>query len=333
MTVPYTFGRDPNALFLSDAQISFEYAIIAQPLWAWSMATIKISFALLLLRIEQVSAWRRFLWALITLHIVAAVVNTLGIFLQCTPFEKSWDLLNVVHGSCWSKRAQSISTIVISVINIITDFVFAALPIGFLRKVHSPMRERLFVGILMGLGVPAGVASTIKITTATQFGRARDTINEGVVIGMRSVIGEQTGLIAISVPCLSSPVHRVLHTFGGLRTRIRHYRKPHRYGRTYELKEDLADNLRSRSHLSTTTGRGSDVGLKQINHRTEHSADEMGFDSPTQRPCEIWCTKEVMVDHDSLSQMLTNEWPDRGPRAVLIDHDFSHRDVEMGRAI
>jgi VanZ family protein len=167
---------------------------------------------------HRVSAWRRFLWALITLQIVAAVFNILGIFLQCIPFEKFWDLLNVVHGSCWSTRAQSIRTIVMSVINIITDFVFAALLIGFLRKVHSPMRERLFIGMLMGLGVLAGVASTIKITTATQFGRTRDTINESVVIGMWPVIEEQIRLIAISVPSLSSPVHRVLHTFGGLRT-------------------------------------------------------------------------------------------------------------------
>jgi hypothetical protein len=234
MTVPYTFGHDPNAFFLSNAQVSFQYAIIAQPLWAWSMATIKISFALMLLRIEQASTWRRFLWAMIIVQIVVAVFNTLGIFLQCIPFEKSWDLLGVVPGSCWSKRAQSISTIVVSTINIITDFVFAGLPIGFLRKVQRPIRERLVVGILMGLGVFAGVASIIKITAASQFGRTGDTINESVMIGMWSVIEEQIGLIAISVPCLRSPVQRVLHTFGDLRTRIRHYGKSRHYGRAFE---------------------------------------------------------------------------------------------------
>jgi hypothetical protein len=56
MTVPYVFGHDPNAFFLSDAQVAFKYAVIAQPLWAWSMATIEISFALMLLRIEQILA-------------------------------------------------------------------------------------------------------------------------------------------------------------------------------------------------------------------------------------------------------------------------------------
>jgi hypothetical protein len=302
-------------------------------LWAWSMAAIKISFALMLLRIEQASAWRRFLWAMIALQIVVAVFNTLGIFLQCIPFEKSWDLLGVVPGSCWSKRTQSISTIVVSVINIITDFVFATLPIGFLRKVQRPIRERLVVGILMGLGVFAGVASIIKITAATQFGRTGDMINESVGIGMWSVIEEQIGLIAISVPCLRSPVQRVIHTFGGLRTRIRHYGKPRHYGRTYEPKVDSRDNHKSRSHLSTTIDRGSDVELKQASQRTERSADAMEMDSPIKRPCEIWCTKEVMVDHDSLSQMPMHEWPDSGPRAVWMDHDFSHRDVEAGRAI
>jgi hypothetical protein len=333
MTVPYTFGQDPNVFFLSDAQVSFKYAIIAQPLWAWSMATIKISFALMLLRIEQASKWRRFLWAMVALQIVVAMFNTLGIFLQCIPFHKSWDLIGSVPGTCWSKRAQSISTIVVSVINIITDFVFSALPISFLRKVQRPVRERVVVGILMGLGVCAGVMSIVKITAATKFGRTNDTINESIMIGTWSVIEELIGLIVICVPCLRSPLQRAVQTFGGMTTRVRQYGQTHGYGRTYEPGEQEMESHKSRSRFSVVMDRGSDIGLKLASHRSDRSNDDVPWTSPTKRPCEIWCTKEVMVDHDRLSRMPSSEWPHSGPDAVWTNHDFSLKDVEPGRAM
>ncbi|KAF2822440.1 hypothetical protein CC86DRAFT_423622 [Ophiobolus disseminans] len=320
MTVPYTFGHDPNAFFLSDAQTSFKYAAIAQPLWAWSMATIKISFALMLLRIEQARRWRQFLWAMIVVQILLGIYNTLTIFLQCVPFYKAWDLVGAVPGTCWSRRAQSVSTIGVSTINILTDFIFALLPISFLRKIQRPVRERVVIGILMGLGVFAGVASIIKITAAAQFGATNDPVSESVKLGLWSVIEELVGLIVICVPCLRSPFQHALHAFGGITTRLRHYGQSRGYGRTYDGKEEGKEgDSRSRSQSRLT-----DIGYKLEDVRPEVNI---------QRPGEIWCTKEVMVDHDRLSRMPSPDWPNRGPDAVWVDHDFSLRDVEMGKAL
>jgi hypothetical protein len=323
----------PNTFFLSNAQVAFKYAIVAQPLWAWSMATIKISFALMLLRIEQTLSWRRFLWSMIILQIVIGVYNTIGILLQCVPIYKAWDLTGTVPGSCWSKDAQSTSTIVISVINIITDFLFAGLPINFLRKIQRPIRERIIVGMLMGLGVFAGISSIIKITAAAQFGRTGDTINESITIGMWSVIEELVGFIVICVPSLRSPVQRALHTFNGLTTRIRHYGPPRGYSTPYDPNERVKEATRSRSRLSIIMERGNDLGIKLGSLRTDRSEREGSLESPIKRPCEIWCTKEVMVDHDRLSRMPSSEWPNGGPEAGWVEHGFLVGEGEVGRAL
>jgi hypothetical protein len=330
MTVPYTFGSAPDSFFLSNAQVAFKYAIVAQPLWAWSMATIKISFALMLLRIEQTLSWRRFLWAMIILQIVIGIYNTIGILLQCVPIYKAWDLIGSVPGSCWSKEAQSTSTIVISVINILTDFIFAGLPINFLRKIQRPRRERIIVGLLMGLGVFAGISSIIKITAAAQFGRTGDVLDESINIGMWSVIEELVGFIVICVPSLRSPVQRAVQNVSGITTRLRQYRG---YGVPYDPNEQVKEATRSRSRLSIIIERGNDLGIKLGSLRTDRSEREGSLESPIKRPCEIWCTKEVMVDHDRLSRMPSSEWPNGGPEAVWVDHDFSLMDVEVGRAI
>jgi hypothetical protein len=328
MTVPYTFGMAPTSFFLPDAQVAFKYAVVSQPLWAWSMATIKISFALMLLRIEQTLSWRRFLWAMIILQIVIGVYNTIGTLLQCVPIYKAWDLTGTVPGSCWSKEAQSTSTIVIAVLATITDFLFAALPINFLRKIQRPLRERIIVGVLMGLGVFAGISSIIKITFAAQFGRTGDMLDESVTIGMWSVLEELIGFIVICVPSLRSPVQRAVHTFSGMTSRM------HRgYAVPYDPNEQVKEATRSRSRLSIIMERGNEMGIKLGSLRTDRSEREGSLESPIKRPCEIWCTKEVVVDHDRLSRMPSSEWPNGGPDAVWQDHDFSLVDVEVGRAM
>jgi hypothetical protein len=336
MTVPYTFGDDPNTFFLSDAETSFKYAVIAQPLWAWSMATVKISFALMLLRVEQAHRWRKFLWAMIVVQLIVGFYNTLTILLQCVPLHKAWDLVGAVPGTCWNRRAQSTSTIGVSVINIITDFIFALLPISFLRKIQRPVRERMVIGILMGLGVFAGIASIIKITVAAQFGRTGDMINESVLIGKWSVIEELVGLIVICVPCLRSPFQRAVQTVTGVTTRMRHYSQSRGYGRTYETREvpqEDGGRIRSRSRLAAMLEDSNDAGFKLEGMRDERSSQGSPYGDAIKRPCEIWCTKEVMVDHDRLSRMPSYERPHGGADAVWMDHDFSLRDVEMGRAL
>ncbi|KAH7092536.1 hypothetical protein FB567DRAFT_239799 [Paraphoma chrysanthemicola] len=332
LTVPYTFTSSPTTFFLSNAETAFKYAIISQPLWAWSMSLLKISFALMLLRIEQTLTWRRFLWFMIAVQVVVGVYNTLGIVLQCVPLRKAWDLVGVVQGKCWSKETQGTSTIVVAAINIITDFVFSLLPITFLRKIQRPMRERVVVGVLMGLGIFAGVVSIVKISVAAQFGRTGDMINESILIGMWSVIEELVGLIVICVPCLRSPFQRAVQSVAGVTVRMRRYGMSRSYGRTYEASEGPKERSRSRSRLAAMLEGSNDSGFKLERVRNESSGPSSPNGDVIKRPCEIWCTKEVMVDHDSLSRMPSYEQARGGPDAVWMDHDFSLKDVEMGRA-
>jgi hypothetical protein len=296
------------------------------------MATIKISFALMLLRIEQIQGWRRFLWAMIVLQITIAVYNTIGILVQCIPIEKAWDLVGAVPGSCWTKEAQSNSAIVVAIFSAMTDFVFAALPINFLRKIQRPVRERAIAGVLMGFGVFAGIASIVKIAAAAQFGRTGDMIDESVNMGMWSAVEELVGFIVICVPCMRPAAQRAAQTFSGMTTHVRHYGQRHCYGKTLNADEEIRESSRSRSRLSMIMERGNDLGLKLGSLRTDRSDNEGLWGNSVQRPCEIWCTKEVMVDHDRLSRIPSSEWPNGGPNAVWMDRDFSLQDVEIGRA-
>ncbi|KAG9194292.1 hypothetical protein G6011_04327 [Alternaria panax] len=235
--MPYTFTHQPDAFFLSESQEAFHKASIAQPIWAWSMVFVKVFFALMLLRIPPSKHLRGFLWGMIVLQITLGVYNTLATLLQCVPVHKAWDLLGTVPGRCWSRQAVRTSSITVSVIHIMTDFMLALLPISFLRHIQRPIRERVIVGALMGLGFFAGVASILKILAAMDFGKTGDQMNESITIGMWSVIEELVGFIVICVPCLRSPFQRILQYCGVVSVRIRQHTLTHGYGRTHESNE------------------------------------------------------------------------------------------------
>ena len=152
------------------------------------MVFVKMSFALMLLRISPSKLLRRFLWGMIVLQITLGVYNTLATLLQCVPVRKAWDLLGTVPGRCWSSKAVRISSITVSVIHVLTDFMLALLPISFLRRIQRPIRERVIVGVLMGLGFFAGIASVLKIVAAMDFGKTGDQLNESITFGMWSGI-------------------------------------------------------------------------------------------------------------------------------------------------
>jgi hypothetical protein len=294
------------------------------------MVFIKVSFALMLLRISQSKLLRHFLWVMIALQITLGVYNTLATLLQCVPVHKAWDLTGTVQGRCWSKKAVAISSIVVSVIHLLTDFMLALLPISFLRKIQRPFRERLVVGALMGLGFFAGIASIIKIVAAIDFGRDSDPMNASINIGMWSIIEELVGFIVICIPCLRSPFQRVLTYCGVLSVKIRQHTFTRGYGSGY-IKHVLRST--SQSRLATIEG-DTESGFKMKELRSEQSEEsEVPWRASTNESGsgrgEIWCTKEVMVEHDRISRMPNQERVYGGPVAGWRDEGF---DFDLGHA-
>ncbi|RYO70744.1 hypothetical protein AA0113_g2973 [Alternaria arborescens] len=327
--MPYTFTHRPDTFFLSDSQEAFHKASIAQPIWAWSMVFVKVSFSLMLLRISPSKPLRRFLWGMIVLQVTLGVYNTLATLLQCIPVRKAWDLLGTVPGRCWSSKAVRTSSITVSVIHILTDFMLALLPISFLRRIQRPIRERVIVGALMGLGFFAGIASILKIVAAMDFGKTGDQLNESITIGMWSVIEELVGFIVICVPCLRSPFQRALQYCGVISVRIRQHTLTRGYGRTYESDGLDKRYVRSQSQSRLATIEGDvESSFKMKDLGTEASEDEMQWRNSTQETSsgrgEIWCTKEVVVQHDPISRVPSHEHMQGGVEEAWKELDHSH---------
>lgn len=294
LTVPYTFGGDPSTFTLADVIYSNKLAILSQPIWAWSMAAIKVSVAGMLLRLERRKVVRQFLYVMIVLQVAVCIYSTIAAVIQCIPLNAAWDLLGLVKDArCWSKQAIRVNSICVSSFNIVTDVILALMPVTFLRKVQIPVRERVVIAILMGLGVFASAASIVKAVIAANFGKTDDPNLEGISIGTWSVVEEQVAFIAACIPCLRKPFQQVLQHFGLVTSISGSTAKksgPSGYGRMNGHSKGFSNSngaIKMKSLTSSHAQSEEDILAEARNNK------EAGV---TVAESEIWRTTEVRVD-------------------------------------
>ncbi|PCD23837.1 hypothetical protein AU210_015353 [Fusarium oxysporum f. sp. radicis-cucumerinum] len=208
----------PRLITESQVTWSRKYAFLAIPIWGIAMMFIKVSIAMMMHRIQPtVLWWRVFCFFIMGILIAYGVANTFFILLQCRPLEASWDtsLLETVQGaSCLPQTGIHIMSNIGSGINIATDIMLSLAPTLFLWKLKRPLKEKILVGALMGLGMFASVASIVKATLVKEFGMAKDAWALTNSIATWTALEQILIMIASSAPFLKPLVQSALHRMG-----------------------------------------------------------------------------------------------------------------------
>ncbi|PVH94435.1 hypothetical protein DM02DRAFT_479275, partial [Periconia macrospinosa] len=213
-SVLYGLGR--RALFVSFARrrTSLHLLFVSQVFWYWSLTLIKLSVALLLLRLKHTKRWRVFLSILMGIIISAAVVQTVFQFVQCRPFSVYWDprlFSSSQRGrgggqkaTCFEIRVINGNIIAFSTLQVALDIVFSFIPMTFIRKLHVPRREKIFMCVLMGLGVFASVAAIVRTLVLQANYASDDVFRTNVGIALWALIEQHFAIIAATMPTLKS---------------------------------------------------------------------------------------------------------------------------------
>ncbi|KAF4461529.1 integral membrane [Fusarium albosuccineum] len=209
---------EPQLITETQRTWSRKYAFLAIPIWGIAMTFIKCSIAMMMYRIQpNVMWWRVFCFFIMGLLIAYGVGNTFFILLQCRPLEAAWNpaILTVVEGaSCLPQSGIHIASNTGSGVNIATDIMLSLAPTLFLWKLRRPMREKMLVGILMGVGLFASVASIVKTTLVKEFGSAKDGWALTNAIATWTALEQLLAMIASSAPFLKPVVQSALHRVG-----------------------------------------------------------------------------------------------------------------------
>jgi len=188
--------------------------MVAEVLTSWSVALIKTSIAVMLVRLQNTRAWTRFLYSIIALQILTAVFVTILQCTRCIPTAAIWNPY-ILDKWCWSPEAFKITMTVASSIVIITDVIFSLIPLTFLHHIRRSVQHRIVIGFLMSLGLLASAASVVKTIIIHRFDpNGGDVAGTGISIALWASLEAIVGIIAACLPCLRGAFLRLLSRLG-----------------------------------------------------------------------------------------------------------------------
>jgi hypothetical protein len=205
-------GRRTPFVSASDRRAALRLSFVHQVVFYWAITIIKVSVALLLIRLRPTRGWKIFLYSTITLLVLVVMTQTLFQFTQCRPFSIYWDPRVAFRpGGLKCLPLSAINTVLVanSSIHVITDLVLSFVPITFIRKLQRPRAEKIFLSILMGLGLFASAFSILRTLGLRTFG-SRDFFRGNVMPMLWAMLETEVALIAATAPTLRSFMHRCL---------------------------------------------------------------------------------------------------------------------------
>ncbi|KAF1934778.1 hypothetical protein EJ02DRAFT_439656 [Clathrospora elynae] len=125
---------------------------------------------------------------------------------QCVPVAAAWDIilrpppLGAGSAKCFSGQKFSRIGLFNGVINILTDFLVAFIPVSLVWKLQMPLRPRTSLVIILSLGVFAAVAGIIRQQSSKQFLDPEPWIHDSYTIW--NFIELYMGIIAALLPAL-----------------------------------------------------------------------------------------------------------------------------------
>ncbi|CZR65727.1 related to integral membrane protein pth11 [Phialocephala subalpina] len=160
--VHYGMGRHNSTLSQENQIQSLKYQAFATLSYVANMMFIKLSIAIFLLRI---AVERPYIWILRISMIVVAVWSV-AIFIydlfQCIPVAAQWDT-TIKNAKCDSGGSFAAAAYSISVMTIVTDWLYALLPIPMIWSVQMSVQAKATVVFVLSLGVFASIATLIRL--------------------------------------------------------------------------------------------------------------------------------------------------------------------------
>lgn len=144
-----------------------------------AVATGKISVAFLILRIMGKSTWRRrLLYFCIVSNSIFCSLAIIFTFVQCKPVEGLWD--SSVKAECWKPKSQSSFSVFAGSWLAFTDAFLALLPISIIRALNIPIRKKIGLCTILGLGIFAAICAAIKTSELPKLDARGDFLWETV---------------------------------------------------------------------------------------------------------------------------------------------------------
>lgn len=170
---------------------------LIQLVYTITMALTKTSILVAFLRLIPFGPMRWATYGTLVIVVLWGISLSFATIFSCHPVQGYWTFTNNDH--CTD---EGIRLLVISIVNIVTDLVVIAIPMGAFWRLQIPIRQKIILFVLLSLGLVATVASVVRTIFLVKAELEYDITWNGYVIWIMTMIECSLALICPSVPSL-----------------------------------------------------------------------------------------------------------------------------------
>ncbi|KAH7033150.1 uncharacterized protein B0I36DRAFT_383072 [Microdochium trichocladiopsis] len=238
-------GRHNKSLSVYNEINSLKWQALATATYILNMWLIKMSIGLFLLRIATQKRYRYTLYGALGVVTVWSLVLFFWNIFQCNPVEAQWDLqilANDPNARCVSPEEVVKGAYALSVMTILSDWLFALLPIPMVWSVKMSLQAKVTVMAVLGVGVFASIATLVRLKFLSDLTDLEDILFAGTDAMVWTLIEPGLAIVASSLATIR-PLLRALGIKG------------------FQLTERSRSGMRSGKQQSRTGGTGQNRGM------------------------------------------------------------------------
>ncbi|KAI0884257.1 uncharacterized protein GGS22DRAFT_21179 [Annulohypoxylon maeteangense] len=178
------------------------YQAIATATYVLNMWLIKLSIGIFLLRLATQKRYKYTLYASIVIVSIWSVVLFFWNIFQCNPVAAQWDytiLANDPTSHCVSADEIVDAAYALSVMNILSDWMYALIPIPMLWSVKMSAQAKLTVVVVLGLGIFASIATLVRLKFLADLTDMADILHAGTDAMVWTLIEPGVAIVASSL--------------------------------------------------------------------------------------------------------------------------------------
>ncbi|KAL5606149.1 hypothetical protein BROUX41_006083 [Berkeleyomyces rouxiae] len=157
----YGIGKHNVALEMGDMTKALMYQVLTTETYVLNMMLLKFSIGIFLLRLSMRKIYTHIIWVSLVVVTIWSVVILFWNILQCDPIESQWDI-TIEDRKCVPSNQVLNAAYSVSVMTIVTDWLYAILPVPMLWDVKMNTQTKITVIVVLGLGVFASIATIIR---------------------------------------------------------------------------------------------------------------------------------------------------------------------------
>jgi hypothetical protein len=209
---------------------------VFQPIYLFAICFVKLAVGAALMRIANEKVYKRLIMgvmgfmlfytiacffvsiAFILVLCSASADRSQTVVLQCTNLQILWN--PETKATCWSPSTIRALSYTNAALNIFTDLLFSiVIPLPMLWRLHVNFRTWVTLMCILGLGVFACAAASVKVTFLPNYGKQGDFLWDSRNITIWVATELNVAITAASLPCLKPLFKTVLGSTYGRGTR------------------------------------------------------------------------------------------------------------------